>query len=349
MRRKINRNTFFALLLIFIIAAIGKIYQYNFSDSSGFGIMWYIVNAINTNTLIGMNSYDFPVKIYSLFKFLGFQTVLEWSIFFTIIFSIIIFILLLKYKKYSRKEYIYIYFSMFVLSWTVFNANKDLIQLIFLLIMYFVFQRKISNKKKIIISAIIFFIESLLFRDYYIIEAFLLIITYHILSKNSIEKSNIKMIKNLIWIFIIFFIGVYSSKFLSSSGFERLISRREALEEMDNVTTIIQNVFSGNSIIYFIPNYLINFVRICFPIELVRFGPKYIVFFIYQVFNVSILFQSMKNINKNNIIYICMILSYLIMLVASESDFGTLARHQSVLLMFYIELMKSKEGEEDEK
>ena len=116
MRRKINRNTFFALLLIFIIAAIGKIYQYNFSDSSGFGIMWYIVNAINTNTLIGMNSYDFPVKIYSLFKFLGFQTVLEWSIFFTIIFSIIIFILLLKYKKYSRKEYIYILVCLFCLG-----------------------------------------------------------------------------------------------------------------------------------------------------------------------------------------------------------------------------------------
>lgn len=349
MNKKVNKNTFFLLLLIFVVSAIGKIYQYTMSEAFGFGIMNYIRNGIINNKLVGQKAYDFPIKIFSVFKFLGFTTNLEWSIFFTLLFTPIMFFLLLKFKKYSLKQYIYIYFSMFVLSWTVFNANKDLIQLIFLLLIYGLFQTKLSNNKKILISAFIFFIESLVFREYYIIEAGLILICYYFLSKQIKNEKKLGIIKSVIPIFVIFFIGVYLCRFISYSSFDELINRRESLEDITGVTTIIKNVFSGNSTIFFIPNYIINFVRICLPIEIIKFGPKYIIFFIYQVFNISLLQQSIKKLNIKNITYVTLVLSYLIMLVASESDFGTLARHQSVLLMYYINLMKIKEGDINEK
>ncbi len=342
MKGKYNKNTVALLLLIFPIAVFAKIYQYKFTGGANFGIMNYILNIMNTGEFLGMNSYDFPAKVYSMFNFLGFQTQLEWSIFFTAIFNIIIFIFLLKYKNYTIKEYLFIYASMFILSWTVMNLNKDLIQLMFLLIIYVICSNKnISNRNKIIISAIIFFIESLVFRDYYIIVSGLLIIVYFILSKELSDSTKKKIITSLIKIFAIFFIVVFCYKFISFSSYDKLINRRESLEERDDVNTIIQNMVPGEGYGSFVLNYLINFFRICIPIELLRLGPKQFIFCIYQLMITILLIKSLKNINKDNIVYVTIILAYTIMLTASESDFGTLTRHQSVLLMFYIGMMKN--------
>lgn len=341
-RKPIYRVTFVMLLMIFPIAILGKIYQYKFTAAVNFGIMSYILNIVNTGKYMGMKAYDFPAKVYSVFKFLGFKTNLEWSIFYTAIFTVIIFILLLKYKKYSFKEYIFIYASMFILSWTVMNMNKDLIQLMFLLIIYIVCsQPKINDKIKILISSLIFFIESIVFREYYILVAGLLIITYFILSGEIRNNGKKHYIRDIVVIFAIFFLGIYLCKFISTSSYEQLVNRRDHLDQIEEVNTIIDNKISGNSYGIFILNYVINFIRICFPIELIFYGAKHCIFFIYQLMITFSLIKSLKNLNKNNVIYISIILAYTIMLVASESDFGTLVRHQSVLLMFYIGMFQN--------
>lgn len=348
-KKMINKNTFYALLMIFPIAALAKFYQYKFTGGNNFGIMGYMLYALYNGSTIELKAYSFPLKIYSLFKFLGFQTNLAWSIFYTVIFNIIIFFLLLKYKHYSLKEYIFIYASMFILSWTVLNMNKDLIQLIFLIIVYIICSSKLSNFWKMLLSASVFAIEALVFREYYVLVAGLLVIVYFILSKTINNTTKKHFLSSMIIIFILFFVGIFCTKFIFPSSYDELVNRREHLGQLDEeVTTIIADVIEGNSYPIFIVNYLINFVRICIPIELIGYGIKYFVFFIYQLMITFSLFKSMKTINKNNLIYVSVILAYTIMMAASESDFGTLTRHQSVLLMFYIGMFKNSDVKEIE-
>lgn len=226
------------------------------------------------------------------------------------------------------------------------NLNKDLVQLMFLLIIYGIFNLKLKNNYKIILSSIIFLIESLVFRDYYILVAGLLLITYYFLSNELKKDTKQNFLRAIIMIFLTFFIGIFCYKFISYDSYDKLINRRDGLAEMDNVTTIIKNLIPGESYLIFILNYIINFFRICFPVELIGFGAKYVIFFLYQLMTTFALIKSLKNINKSNVIYISLILAYTIMLVASESDFGTLVRHQSVLLMFYIGLFQNLGKEE---
>ena len=349
--KPIYRSTFIMLLMVFPIAILAKIYQYNFTDGSNFGIMTYMLDALYSGKVYNMKSFDFPIKIYSLFKFLGFQTNLQWSIFYTAIFTVIIFVMLLKNKKYTMKEYIYIYASMFILAWTVMNMNKDLIQLMFLLLIYGFYMLKLKNKTKVLIGAIILFIESLVFRDYYILVAGLSIISYFFLERELKKDQKQNFIRAIILIFVTFFIGVFCYQFISYESYDKLINRRDELADRDEVTTIIKNPIEGDSYPIFIANYIINFIRICFPVELIVHGAKHMIFFAYQLMTTITLIKSMRKINKNNLVYLSSILAYTIMLVASESDFGTLVRHQAVLLMFYVGLFKSSEkvGDSNEK
>ena len=341
-RKPIYRSTFIMLLMVFPIAILAKIYQYNFTGGNNFGIMSYMLDAIYNGTTLEFKSYTFPVKIYSIFSFLGFKTNLAWSIFYTAIFTIIIFLFLLKYKKYSLKEYIFIYASMFILAWTVMNMNKDLIQLMFLLIIYGICStKKLSSNAKIFLSATIFLIESLVFREYYILVAGLLVIVYFIISKELKKQEKIRYVRDIVLIFSIFFIGIFLAKFVSLTSYEQLVNRRDHLDQIEEVNTIIENKIPGDSYGIFMLNYLINFIRVCFPIELIGFGIKHAIFFVYQIMITVELIKSLKKLNKNNLVYVAVILAYTIMLVASESDFGTLVRHQSVLLMFYIGMFQN--------
>lgn len=342
--KSVYRITFVMLLMIFPIAAFAKFYQYNFTGGNNFGIMNYMLDGIYNGTNITFKSYTFPIKIYSLFSFIGFKTNLEWSIFYTTIFTVIIFIFLLKYKKYSLKEYIFIYASMFILAWTVMNMNKDLIQLMFLLIVYTVCStKKLNNNSKILYSSIIFILESLVFREYYILVAGLSVIVYFIISRqlNNKNKKENNYIKDLILIFLIFFIGIFIAQFVVPSAYDQLVNRRDHLDLIETVNTIIVNLVPGEGYGNFVINYIINFFRICFPIELIIYGLKHSIFFIYQIMITFSLIKSLKKINENNIVYVSIIIAYTLMLVASESDFGTLVRHQSVLLMFYIAMFQN--------
>lgn len=339
------KKTFYMLLLVFPIAFLAKVYQYNFTGGLNFGIMNYIRIGILKNELIGMKSYDFPIKVYSIFKFLGMQTNLQWSIFVTTIFTVIMFLMLLRYKTYSTKEYIFIFFSMFILCWTVMNLNKDSIQLMFMLIIYKVCSSNMTNKKKIVISAMIFFVESLCFREYYILVAGLTLLIYFVINK-KLQNNDGKYLKDVFIIFGLFFIGIFLCQFVSKDSYNELVNRRDSLENIENVRTIIKDKISGSNFGIFMINYIINFFRIIFPIELIKFGAKYMIFFVYQLMSTGAIIKSLKKIKQEKLVFFVIVLAYTIMLVASESDFGTLARHQSVLMMFYITLLREDKKEE---
>lgn len=357
--KKFNAKTFYNLALVLVILAVAaKVYQYTMMKAYSFGIMNRILQYIYSDVIPSDPSYAFPVKIYRYISFISFQTNLEWSIFFVAIMNVVFLILLIKFKDiYSKQETIFIYASMFILDVFVFNLNKDLIQAVMVLIMYGVIKNnKIGNRAKLIILFAILLFESINFRPYYILIAGLLLLNYFIFNRLTKTKKAItkrKVMITIIVMLLIMFLGIFLTKYIQPDSYEQLVHRRDNIERDIDANTIITDWVKGDNYIIYCINYVINFVRICFPIELLFKGSFYIIFVIYQIYLTINMIKGIKSINKEAIIYKSFILAYWMTMVASESDFGTLVRHQSILIMFYMMLindnLKLKEKEVNDK
>lgn len=347
-RKKYFKDTILILMMIFPMAIIAKVIQYTMMGTENFIIMDYILKYLRTDTLPLDKSFAFPIQVYRMVSFLPFNNNLEWSVFFTAIFSVIIFIILLNYKKFNIKQYIFIFASLFIIDLTVLNMNKDLIQLSTMIVIFGIIRSKQKNIFKVIEISMIFFVESLLFRAYYILIAGFVVMIYfimkYIVGLKKIERKN--TVKAIIITMIFMFIGIYITKYISYSAFDTLINRRDVLNS-DSITaaTKIVDLIRGTGYKYFIINYVINFFRIAFPIELLFKGVQYIPFVIYQLFITINIYKLVKKINKYNIVLISLLLAYYLTLTASESDFGTLVRHQSILLFLYLDMLKINSGE----
>ena len=144
MKKKIYKDTILYLLFIFPIIIIAKYYQFNMLNSNAFGIITRLIKWLHTEIIPSDPAYAFPLQFYRTLKFLPFQTALEWGIFWSIVMNIIFFIIFLnEEEKYTIEEYIFICASMFILDVFVFNINKDLVQCLIFLIVYFIVRSKI--------------------------------------------------------------------------------------------------------------------------------------------------------------------------------------------------------------
>lgn len=339
-RKPIYIVTFIMLLLMFPIIIFGKYYQFNMLNGYAFGIINRIINWLPTDIIPPDNSYAFPLTFYRLFRFLPFETAFEWAIFWSIIMNIIFFIILLnKYKLYTFGEYIFIYASMFILDVFVFNINKDLVQCLVLLLVFFALNVKCSNILKIIFIIIILGIESIYFRSYYILGAATTIIVFFVLSLLG-KKKKTSVLLSLFIIISMLFTMIYISQYIVPSSYDELISRRDTLAEDLDANTVIVDWIPGDSYSNYCINYTINMIRMSFPIELLLKGIKYIPFVIYQIYLAISIIKGIRHINKKHLANLSFIIGYWLMMFASESDFGTLVRHQAILLPFYIDMIK---------
>ena len=98
--------------------------------------------------------------------------------------------------------------------------------------------------------------------------------------------------------------------------------------------TIINDLLGENTnFVKFIGNYSINFVRMAFPIELILISIKYIPFVVYQIYISVHLLKMLKNISCENIILIATYLSFFMVSVIFEPDFGSWIRHESAMFL----------------
>ena len=342
-KKPIYRSTFVMLLLIFPIIIFGKLYQFKLLNGYAFGIINRIIEWLPTEIIPTDNSYAFPLQFYRVFSFLPFDTALEWAIFWAIVMNIIFFIILLKkYKTYTMQEYIFIYASMFILDVFVFNINKDLVQCLVLLLVFFAMNLKCSNRLKIFLAALILGIESIYFRSYYILGAATSIMVYFILSIfiKKDKKKKTSTILSIISVLILLFLMIFAAQYIAPEAYEQLIGRRDTIAEDLDANTVISDWLPGDGYSNYCINYIINMFRICFPLELLLKGIKYIPFVIYQIYLAINIIKSMRHINKKHLANLSFIIGYWLMMFASESDFGTLVRHQAILLPFYLDMIK---------
>ena len=347
---KIYKNTTLCLLIIFLLAIFTKIFQYNFLPIKYFYDSKHILSLMNGN-YIADKTYNTTAMIFDKINIFQFYSLEQWSIILGIIFNLILFLVLLKRQKvYNNSQYIFIYASTILLNIYVFNLSKDIIQFfVFLLIYIVLVNTKMKNNSKLILILIILIIEAFTYRMYYGIMAILLFTIYVIynclIKDKQINKK--KIVKVIIISLIAFFIEIFIISIISTENYNSIIYARSSAninreESLDAVTIIKDYLGLNTNFLKFIGNYLINFVRMAIPVELVLNGIKYIPFIIYQIYVTYVFISKLKKTNKSNILVIATVLSYFMISVIFEPDFGSFIRHESAMFLILMEMTKNE-------
>lgn len=345
MKLNYNKKTFGYCSLIFIISIIIKLLQYKILPSKYFYDSTHILSLMNGN-YIADKSYNFTAKLFDTINLFNFNSLQEWSIILSLIFTIIIFMIIIQKKEYNLKQYIFIYSSIVLLNIYVFNLSKDIIQFTFFLIIYLIIlNKKLSNQTKLILTSIVLLYETLNFRIYYAIMIMIMwtiyIIYIKLIKDKKLKKETI--LKILLLSITIFFLEVFIVHLISPDNYNSILNARNIVnigrDSSIDAVTIIKDLLGENSnYLIFIGNYLINTIRILFPIELLFKGIKYIPFIVYQLFITYSLFKTSKKINNNNILTIITVISFIMISIIFEPDFGSFIRHESALILFLIEI-----------
>ena len=346
MLKKFYKKNFEWLLLIFPIAIIIKVAQQMILPDKYF----YDSQKILDIMLWGSEadkSYTLTAKIFNAVNVLNFDSLVQWSVLLAIIFNIIVFYTLLtRHKIYTLPQYIFIYASIVLLNIYVFNLSKDIIQfIVFFIICNVIISKKKSNFEKVIIISIILVIEALTYRIYYGIMAMILLSIYGIyvffIKDKKLNKRNV--IKIIFVSIAIFFVEVFVISVISNDSYNSIINARNSVnqyrEGSTDANTMITDLLGNNTnFIVFIGNYIINFFRMLFPVELLAKGLKYLPFIAYQIYITSILIISLRRLSIKNIVLVATYLSFFMVSVIFEPDFGSFIRHETAATLIIIEM-----------
>lgn len=350
MLKKFYKKNFEWLLLIFPIAIIVKIAQQIILPDKYFYDSKKILNLMFFGT-DSDKTYTVTAKIFDTINIFNLDSLLQWSILLAVIFNILVFYTLLtRHKEYNLAQYIFIYASIVLLNIYVFNLSKDIIQfIVFFIICNIIISKKKSNFSKVIIISIILIIEALTYRIYYGIMAMILVSIYGIYvflikDKNLTKKNVIKIITFSI---LIFFIEIFAISLISSNNYNSIVNARNSVnqyrEDGTDANTMITEVLGENTnFLLFAGNYIVNFFRIMFPIELVFKGIQYIPFIVYQIYISITLLNLIKRISNKNIVLISTYLSFFMVSVIFEPDFGSFIRHETTAILIIIEMAHYK-------
>lgn len=343
MSRVYKKDTFYLCSCIFILSVIIKIFQFSLLPDKYFYDSYHIMNLMNGN-YVADKAYNYTAKFFDTINIFHFSTLLEWAILLSIIFTTIIFFFLIKKEKYTLTQYIFIYANIALLNIYVFNLSKDIIQFIYFLLIYIiVMNKKLSNTQKLIGISCVLLYEALNFRIYYGLMALLMWTLYFIYKriKENNQKNNV--IKLIIYGFLLFFLEVFIVQLVSYENYQAIIEARSNVNisrmgSTDANTMINDLLGHNNNYFIFIGNYIINTVRLMFPLELIKKGVKYLPFIIYQLFITWNLFKVSRKINQKNILILLSIISFLMISIIFEPDFGSFIRHESAMVLFLLEI-----------
>lgn len=285
-------------------------------------------------------------RILNLFKL---STYIEFEIYISIIWNIILFFLFTRIKrKLSLAQAIFVMLSIIVLNIFDFTLAKEPIQMLYFIAIYLVLMsNKLSDRLKNVFSIGMIVIASMTFRSYYILIAFFVICNQILCTKGIIKNKNIKfktIIKLILCLGIIYFIFLNACQVLSPDIYTELIRvrTRESMALSD-----MRNILPTTNLIYFTLDYLIMLVRMVVPIELLPLGIKYWPYVIYQIMITYFIVQAVRNMKNNSKIKNMALFIYLGFLFGSatfEPDFGSWVRHEAVVFPILLLLADSITG-----
>ena len=356
MKKKID----FSMLILFCIIAafIGKVVRYTIMENVlvNNGIGWsYLKYLDNHNTHFGLtitnsntsdivNASDNSVFFFDKINFFDIKDYYQFEIYISIIFNIIIFYLIYKYKKkYTTGESLFIIMSVAVLNIFSFCLAKEPVQMLFFIILFCILKSKRSDNDKFIKCLLVFLLSALFFRNYYLIMIYYMFIIYYFIKWYLLRKNKIHNIHIIILLLLLLFsylVLLYVAKFIDADSFNELlrVRQRTSLSKTD-----IRSLFASSNLFLFSLNYLITILRMLFPIELLLFGPKYFIYVFYQIIITIVIIRIIKNIHIVDSTYriaFIIFFSFVLGSAAFEPDFGSWIRHESVLFPILIYLIQ---------
>lgn len=352
----INKKIFCLILIIILETIFVKAVQFEIFPKKYFYDSTRILALSMGSTDVTDKAYSFAGNFFKFINIFGFTTLAQWAYFLAFISIILIIIVLAKNQKISLKNFLFVVASVGLLNIYVFNISKDIIQFLFFYLVFIILNnKKISNQKKLFLSCLVLLFEALGFRVYYLIMAMLMVTIYFIYEKKiKNKKINKKTVKKIIFLaLLLFFLEVFVVQIISISNYNSVINARYITnvnrESSPDAVTIINDLLGRNtSFIKFILNYLINFVRMLFPIELITKGVKYIPFIFYQLFITITLFKTSTKLNDKNIMWLITFVSFIMISVIFEPDFGSFIRHESTLFLIMFEMNKIIDEQREE-
>lgn len=302
---KIKKLEYIFIIVIFLI--IQGIFIYNLENilsEKNFFDSYKIINAIRNNEITGYgNSYVVTIKFFS---FLKFSNLREYNMFLYGVFFI--FFIVYFWKNYSNNLFFIIFDALFIVLSAVYliRPGKEILQ--FLLIMICC---KYPQK-----SYLLLFLGGILFRKYLLIQGFI----FFILKKIKISRHKKYLIVSILIIFLLISI-VFPTQICEILNV-RIITNKSRQDSIYAVT-IINNIlpFNGMSSSYI--NYLINTIRLLFPIELIFKGYKYLPYILFQLWFTKKLWNWKYNLNDK----VILLYSFILVSGIFEPDFGSFLRH----------------------
>lgn len=288
--------------------------------------------------IIADKSYTLTAAFFNAINILNFNSLLEWSLAIGVLAMPILFYLANKRITLELKQTLYFVASIFLLGLYVLTVSKDFIHTIVIIIIYAILIGNSKEKKKLITVSVLLLIEGVVFRRYYIIISLLMLVFYKQTSKKREQKMPIMAC------IAVFMVGMALLQLISPNSFNAIVGARETVNlgrNEINASTLINDVLPNNNLLFYFLNFIINFIRLAFPLELLVKSPLYIVYVIYQLYITYVLIVNSKRVDANNRIALSLMLAYFTTSVLFEPDFGSFLRHESVYFLIVILLTNS--------
>lgn len=356
LEKKIDKKIIYFLFPILII--IAKIIRYTLmkevlvDTSIGYSYLSWILNDNVKFELLNGNKN--AALFFDILNIFNFTTYIQFEIYISIIWNIILFFIIFKLnKKLDIIQMLFIIMLIAVLNIFDFCLAKEPIQMLFFVAIYLVIcNQKLSFLKKNIFITLILLVTAIVLRNYYVLIAgfFVLInIIYFLFNKFNIKRY--RLLIGFVCVILSIIALLIFSYFFMPSQYELLSNVKiYTSNAATDIHSISENLNNPNIAILVI-DYIIEFIRLLFPFELMFIGIKYYPYILFQLiityyFIKSIIFIEEKNKSEKIAIFLC--LAFFIGSAMFEPDFGSWIRHEAVFFPILFIICKVKELKSNE-
>lgn len=339
-RRYELRN--YALALVFPVMIVAKILVAKVLPAKYF---------YDNNRVLGMTlsdgfadawggSYQVAADIFKAINVFHFDTMLQWSIVLGIVFSSVVFLMVMRLGVVDDLQFLFLLACVGLLNIYVFTIGKDMIQFVFFMMIYSVLAMgRLPQWGKVSGCLVVLLTDAMFFKTYYVLIAALFLAVTALLTPlrsqaKTAKKSRVFGI--VVTLYALVFLLLFVAQYVSPEDVQSAINVRNASTEgregnADSVTVIL-NLIPGSGLGIFMANYAINAVRMMIPLELLVKGVSYLPFFAFQMLLAFYLLRLLSRINlitdDSQFIALCLFLGYALASFIFEPDFGSWVRHE---------------------
>lgn len=328
--RELTKGLAFCIFILVVIAAkflILKILPSKYLFDSN-----HIIDICNGANGYGDKAYEFTASIFTpLVKLLHINNAKTGSIILGVILNPILLLVMYKKLPWNINFIDCILISLLLLlllNVYVFNVSKDLVQFVIDLIALF-FIKKIKNQRiQTLLVSLTFILFSFVFRSYLAIIGILYLYIKSFNNKH-IDKKVFLLFTACLFIVITAYL-FYCNNFLFNSIFNNRDNTNKYRLDSENAQTIINNLINKDGYIFEIINYIINLIRLIFPIELILRGNiLYLLFLIFNILTFITIYLQRDKIKKDSVLnsIFTLFISFIFVFALFEPDFGSFLRH----------------------